>query len=144
MPGPLTKVLGSLMGLAGCAAADPGESLVAIGAETQAPPAAERRAIEAAIAGWAPGRFTPGAPRWFVLKSGTPAVAVLKAVDNSLADHARRITESGPDGADAVLYGWRLKAPDKQGHDALVAAVSRTDPALAAYYPVKLSGRWPD
>lgn len=143
MQGRLAKVLASLVGLAGCAASDPGKGLAAIGTETQAPPAAERRAIETAIALWARGRFTPGTPRWFLLKSGTPAVAAMKAVDNTLADSATRIVETGPDGTDATLYGWKLKKSvgDRDGY---VAAVSKSDPALAAYYPVKLSGTWPN
>lgn len=144
MPGQLSKVLASLLGLAGCAAADPHDALAAIGTETKAPPAAERRAIKAAVAQWAVGRFTPGVPRWFVLKPGTPAVAVMKAVDNGLAGRAQRIVETGPDGTGATIYGWRLTAPTRDGSDALVAAVSHGDPAVAGYYPVKLSGRWPE
>ena len=144
MPGQLSKVVASLLGLAGCAASDAGDGLAAIATETQAPPTAERQAIETAMAEWASGRFSPGAPRWFVLKPGTPAIAVMKAVDNSLGSDAERIVESGPDGANATLYGWRLKAAGDDGNDALVAAVSRSDPAVAAYYPVKLSGRWPN
>lgn len=143
MQGRLAKVLASLIGLAGCAASDPGKGLAAIGTETQTPPTAERQAIDIAVQQWANDRFTPGAPRWFLLKSGTPAVAVLKAVDNTLAGSATRIVETGPDGTNATLYAWRLKkaAGDR---DAYVAAVSKTDPAIAAYYPVKLSGTWPN
>lgn len=140
MPGRPTRMLATLLGLVGCAAAsDPGDGLAAIGAETKAPPMAERAAIEQAVAQWADGRFTPAAPRWFVLKPGAPAVAAMKAVDNSLGKSATRITETGPDGAAATLYGWRLK----QG-GGVVAAVSRSDPAVVGYYAVTFKSGWPD
>lgn len=77
---------------------------------------------------WARGRFTPGTPRWFVLKPGAPAVVAMKAVDKDLADHAARIVETGPDAADATLDGGRLRKRGANGSDGLIAAVSRSDP----------------
>ncbi|MBB3348865.1 hypothetical protein [Sphingomonas sp. BK069] len=71
---------------------------------------------------WARGRFTPGTPRWFVLKPGA------SAVDKDLADHAARIVETGPDAADATLDGGRLRKRGANGSDGLIAAVSRSDP----------------
>ena len=143
MPKSLTILLASLLWLGGCTAADPVDGLAAIGTETQAPPAAARRTIDAAVAHWARGRFTPGAPRWFVLKRGLPGIAVMKAIDNGLGRRARRFVEIGPDGSNATLYGWRLSEPAAEGHDALIAVVSHGDPAVAAYLPATLSGHRP-
>ena len=141
MPKSLTILLASLLWLGGCTAAEPVNSLAAIGTETQAPPAAARRTIDAAVSHWARDRFTPGTPRWFVLKPGLPGVAVMKAIDNGLGGRARRFVETGPDGSNVTLYGWRLSEPAAEGHDALIAVVSHGDPAIAAYLPATLSGQ---
>ena len=67
----------------------------------------------------------------------------MKAIDNGLSDHATRGVETGSGGSDATLYGWRMRKPPDDGHNALVA-VRQSDLVVAAYRTVTLSGRWPE
>jgi len=135
-------VLASLLGLLGCGD-DPAARLPTPGTELADPPAAARAGIEQAVARWSKGRFTPGEPRWFRLADGAPPVAAMKSVDNALAGKATRITETGPDGTDATMQGWKL-ARESGGHNGIVVAVSKSDPTIGALIPVKLAQGWPD
>lgn len=135
-------VLASLLGLMGCGD-DPAGAVKLPGTELTDPPAAARTGIEQAVAAWAPGRFTPGEPRWFRLADSAPPVAAMKSVDNALAGEASRVTETGPDGTQATLQAWTLPRR-KDAPDGIVVAVSKIDPTIGALVPVRRAEGWPN
>jgi hypothetical protein len=133
--------IAGLLSLMGCTSANPVAGLPITGTETAAPPVAQRQAIESSVAMFASGRFDAGTPRWFIVPKGVPPIAIIKNVDNALGSKAKRVVETGPDQADAIMRIWSLS-----GSDAVVVAVlmpPRGDAdGLAAYYPARIDERY--
>jgi hypothetical protein len=120
-------------------------TLTAPGAETTAPPAQQRQAIEKAVAQFANGRFVAGTPRWFIVEPGVNPISIASLVTNSLRDlgvKAQRISESGPDGADADVYSWKLNSQNNGLVAAVIVDSAGKTNGLAAYYPITISKGW--
>jgi hypothetical protein len=136
------SIFATLLGLLGCAAADPAAELAKIATKTTAPPFVQRQSIEASVAMFASGRFNSGQPLWFIVKPGTPPIALIKQIDSALGSTAQRVVETGPDEAEAQMRVWKTGRNDKAVVLAVLIDPAGSTPGLAAYYAATLDPRW--
>jgi hypothetical protein len=136
------SIFATLLGLLGCAAADPAVEMAKIAYQTSNPPPAQRQSIEASIAMFASGRFDAHTPIWFIVKPDVPPIALFKQIDSALGGKAKRVVETGPDQAEAQMRVWKIGRSDTAVVLAVLTDPASKNPGLAAYYTAKLDPRW--
>jgi hypothetical protein len=136
------SIFATLLGLLGCAAADPAAELAKIATKTSTPPLVQRQSIEASIAMFASGCFNAGQPVWFIVKPDIPPVALFKAIDSAFGNKAKRVVETGPDQAEAQMRVWTVDRNDTAVVLAVLIDPASKSPGLAAYYAATLDPRW--